>query len=192
MRDNLGRFTKGHPEGKRFIKGFSPWNKDTKGVMVAWNKGKKMGRAWNYSKIDRTCLECKKEFKLSPAFVNEKGNCCSTKCSGIHRGRKILGSKHPNWVHDRSKLAKRDERNDSTYVDWRKQVWLRDNFTCKLANPDCEGKIQAHHILPWRSHKELRYEVNNGITLCRFHHPRKRNDEEKLAPLFRELVEKGQ
>ena len=35
---------------------------------------------------------------------------------------------------------------------------------------------------------KLRYEVNNGITLCHFHHPRKINDEMNLAPIFQELV----
>jgi len=32
------------------------------------------------------------------------------------------------------------------------------------------------------------YEVNNGITLCHFHHPRKRKDEIKLSPYFMELI----
>jgi len=32
------------------------------------------------------------------------------------------------------------------------------------------------------------FEVNNGISLCHFHHPRKINDEMKLVPTFRELV----
>ena len=30
--------------------------------------------------------------------------------------------------------------------------------------------------------------INNGITLCQFHHPRKRNDEKLLTLSFQELV----
>jgi hypothetical protein len=35
---------------------------------------------------------------------------------------------------------------------------------------------------------ELRYEVNNGITLCQHHHPRKKEDVAKLSPYFQNLV----
>lgn len=35
---------------------------------------------------------------------------------------------------------------------------------------------------------KLRYDINNGITLCHAHHPRKRADEAKLSPYFKELV----
>ena len=51
-----------------------------------------------------------------------------------------------------------------------------------------KGKLEAHHILSWSKFPELRYEVNNGITLCHFHHPRKRNDEMTLSPFFQSLV----
>jgi len=60
----------------------------------------------------------------------------------------------------------------------------RDGWKCKIANADCDGKIEAHHILSWRDYPELRYQPNNGITLCHAHHPRKRVDEAKLLPYF--------
>ena len=34
----------------------------------------------------------------------------------------------------------------------------------------------------------LRYSINNGITLCHFHHPRKWEDEIKLVQTFQGLV----
>lgn len=98
------------------------------------------------------------------------------------------GEHNNKWIADRSKLAKRQERNDSAYKEWRKSVRDRDGWRCKMANGDCLGKVVAHHILPWSKFPELRYEVNNGITLCRFHHPRKRVDEMKLSPYFQSLV----
>lgn len=99
-----------------------------------------------------------------------------------------FGEKHWNWIEDRSLLVKKQERGDSAYFAWRREVWLRDNQKCKMANQDCCGKIEAHHILGWKEHPELRYEVNNGITLCHFHHPRKRVDEKLLSPYFQELL----
>lgn len=74
------------------------------------------------------------------------------------------------------------------YVNWRTDVFTRDNFKCKIANKDCKGQLQAHHILPWRDYEELRYNVNNGITLCLAHHPRRRAEEKRLSPYFMELV----
>ena len=108
-----------------------------------------------------------------------------------NKGKKmpmISGENSHHWIPDRTKLAKRQERNDMAYKDWRRQVWLRDNFKCKIANPDCLGRIESHHILGWTAYPELRYEVNNGITLCHAHHPRARAEEKRLAPYFKELV----
>lgn len=107
---------------------------------------------------------------------------------------KNRGENHPRWVKDRTKLKRFNDdikdRRSSAYVTWRKEVWLRDSFKCKIANPDCKGRIEAHHILSWRDYPELRYELKNGITLCQFHHPKKRDEEEKLSPYFQELVNK--
>jgi len=107
-----------------------------------------------------------------------------------NRGLKgfLAGEKSPHWKKDRTTLAKRQQRNDSVYIDWRKQVWLRDNFKCKIDNPDCSGRIEAHHILPWRDYPELRYQPNNGITLCHAHHPRTRAEEKRLISEFQCLV----
>jgi hypothetical protein len=80
------------------------------------------------------------------------------------------------------------DRRSSAYGAWRKQVWKRDNYTCKIANKDCLGRIEAHHILGWSSYPELRYRTNNGITLCHAHHPKKRAEEKRLASEFQALV----
>jgi len=95
---------------------------------------------------------------------------------------------NPNWIADRSLLKKKEERNDSAYRDWRYNIWQRDGFKCKIADGNCKGKIEAHHILAWKDYPELRYKINNGITLCHAHHPRKRADETKLSPYFKQLV----
>ena len=59
---------------------------------------------------------------------------------------------------------------------------------CKINNQDCKGNLEIHHILGYMEHPELRYEVNNGISLCQFHHPRKRSEEKRLSPYFQKLV----
>ena len=123
------------------------------------------------------CVDCNKK-------VSSHKTLRCKKCFSKNRS----GSNHPMWIKDRRMVKKQEERNNPVYKHWRKQVWLRDNFKCKIANPDCKGRLEAHHILGWTPYPELRYEVNNGITLCHFHHPRKRKDEMQLSPYFQSLV----
>lgn len=107
--------------------------------------------------------------------------------TGKNFGR--IGSNHPRWIEDRTKIKHYwTERNNPEYKQWRMAVWLRDNFKCKIANPDCKGRLEAHHILSWREFSELRYEINNGITLCHAHHPKVRAEEKRLQEAFQQLV----
>lgn len=99
------------------------------------------------------------------------------------------GENHYLWIKDRS-LLKDDskERGGQLHREWSLNVKKRDNWECRISDNSCSGKLISHHILAWVKFPELRYEVNNGITLCHFHHPRKRNDESRLSPFFQELV----
>jgi hypothetical protein len=99
-----------------------------------------------------------------------------------------LKENHYRWIRDRSLINKK-ERNNPEYKQWRLEVYKKDNYKCKMENCDCKGKIIAHHILPWHNFPELRYNINNGITLCQFHHPRKRSEEQILIPFFQSMVE---
>jgi len=95
----------------------------------------------------------------------------------------------PRWVNGNYK--KQAERNDSAYQDWVRKCLIRDNYQCKICGEKYtrEHKLVVHHILPWRDYPEERYNINNGITLCQAHHPRKREEERMLIPTFQELVE---
>lgn len=134
----------------------------------AWNKGKKSSvPAWNKGK------------KL-PFKVWNKGKKLSY----------MTGENHPMWIKDRSLVVVdvNNERGSPRHKQWSKSVKNRDGWKCRISNQECSGKLVAHHILAWKTHPELRYEVKNGITLCHFHHPRKRNDEMRLSPYFQQLV----
>src|SRR3990167_8270061 len=95
---------------------------------------------------------------------------------------KMMGKNHPRWKGRNRK--KENKRNDSFYKYWVNKVKKRDNNICKLKNEDCDGYKVVHHIFAWRNYPLLRYRINNGITLCQFHHPKKRVDEIKLIPTF--------
>lgn len=57
------------------------------------------------------------------------------------------------------------DRNSSRYKEWRKAVFERDGFHCVKCGT--KKDLQAHHIKPWKNNKALRYEVSNGMILCR-------------------------
>lgn len=104
---------------------------------------------------------------------------------------RMKGEKHFAWNPDREKVAQnrtRHSMHNPDYKEWRISVFKRDDFTCRLHNEECSGQIQAHHIFRWIDYPELRYIINNGITLCQFHHPRKRNEEKRMIPIFQELL----
>ena len=53
----------------------------------------------------------------------------------------------------------------SEYLQWRSKVFERDNWTCQTC--DVRGiKLHAHHIKKWSEYKQLRYDVENGVSLC--------------------------
>lgn len=98
------------------------------------------------------------------------------------------GERHPNWIKDRSLIKLDKERGGPLHKQWSRNVKKRDSWKCKLQGEKCGGKLESHHILSWKDNPELRYETENGITLCHQHHPRKREDEIMMAPLFKTLL----
>ncbi|HEY5586674.1 MAG TPA: HNH endonuclease [Ruminiclostridium sp.] len=51
------------------------------------------------------------------------------------------------------------------YTNWRISVFERDNYKC-LHCGQVGGTLNAHHIKGYAKFQRLRYEINNGITLC--------------------------
>ena|ERR1700728_2670561 len=99
-----------------------------------------------------------------------------------------VGPLAPAWKGGLPARKRQDARNDSAYQSWTIEVKKRDRWRCGLQKDKCEGIKVAHHILPWRDYPEERYNINNGITLCQYHHPRKRMDEQRLIPELQALV----
>lgn len=61
--------------------------------------------------------------------------------------------------------------HDPKYKQWRLSVYKRDKFQCQW--PGCsvfKKQLNAHHIRTWANFPNLRYDISNGITLCKFHH----------------------
>lgn len=75
------------------------------------------------------------------------------------------GEFHWNWQGGKTPVNQR-ERSSKEYAEWRKAVFERDGFTCQLCG-QVGGGLQAHHIQHWSTNVNERYQVQNGVTLCK-------------------------
>jgi len=162
--------------------------KGKKHRIPAWNKGKKMfypnmGRKSgyisarkgvklpNFSGIhhprwinitNRICKECNNNFETKE---NSKQKFCSRKCSYSWNRNNKRAEKSLNWKGGITPINKLI-RCSPEYINWRKKVFERDNFICQ----ECKekgGVLHSHHKKPFASFPELRFDSNNGITLCK-------------------------
>lgn len=62
---------------------------------------------------------------------------------------------------ERTKLRRGEE-----YYQWRNDVGTRDNLICQCCGSKSR-KVEAHHLYSFIEHEDLRYDVRNGICLCR-------------------------
>ncbi len=81
--------------------------------------------------------------------------------------------------------------NDPQYKAWRLSIYKRDKFTCRM--PGCKkkgfsAKIQAHHIRRWADEPLLRFQISNGITLCKACHQKIEGNEQGYASLFDNIL----
>ena len=79
---------------------------------------------------------------------------------------------HWNWRGGVSRVYKTGYYS-AEYKKWRKSVFERDNYTCQ----DCgnNGYVEVHHIKSFAHYPELRFDVNNGLVLCKKCHKKTDN-----------------
>lgn len=177
------------------LKGRPSWNKGTKGVMKAWNKGKKTGHTpWNKGKV--LSDEIKK--KLSVAHLGQKspmkGKTHSKETrakialAGIGRKNTSKGKTRSEQVRIKMRkphLSNRGEKNHNwkggitsinhklrtspDMVAWRKACFERDNYMCQKTKIS-GGRLVVHHINNFADFPELRFAIDNGITLSDLAH----------------------
>ena len=176
------------------------WNKGLKTGLVpktAFKKGEKRTPEFIAKNVaSRKGYRHSEETKVKMRLARLGKPSWSKGLTGIKRAKHVFaqrpngsGKNHYKWIKDRTKI-KIGERslNDPLQKGWRKSVKNRDNWKCGIADENCSGRLEAHHILPWSEFPELRYEINNGITLCHHHHPRAKKEVVKLSPYFQQLV----
>ena len=78
---------------------------------------------------------------------------------------------------------------DPVYAHWRKSVYKRDSHKCQMPGCSYRGKkLNAHHIKKWAEAAYLRYDLDNGITLCWKCHKQITGSEGHYEALFMQIV----
>jgi len=132
------------------------------------------------------CENCGEEFESRVVHNKAWQRFCSRSCKGKSQPptqkcydlahtpeinekikQRMTGEANPMWQGGDSDK----ERRNSEYKNWRIDVFRRDCFKCQSCgyqNGDdvVRRDLNAHHIVAWIDSIELRYEIENGITLC--------------------------
>lgn len=126
------------------------------------------------------CVFCGKKIKQYTASVYEERLSCSKSCIMKYKVlHNIKRDKLNDYVKNHPRKGKdchfwsggtstpdMKRRNRIEYLNWRKSVFSRDNYTCVFCGVR-GGKLEADHIKPFLFYPELEIEVSNGRTLCK-------------------------
>lgn len=142
---------------KRRRTGKSP-HRFPKGVLSSKTPFKKGHKPWNFGKL--TSPETKKKMRLAK-----------------------LGKKQSSEHIEKCRISRRTgaNRKSHKYNEWARQVKERDDYKCQHCGLLEVEKLQAHHVIPWEDSIELRFDTNNGLTLCRVCHTK---EDRRIKPLI--------
>lgn len=121
-------------------------------------------RPWNFSLTQFT------DERIKKIADNKRGGHHSptTEFKKGHKPYLIMGEKNPNWKDGICKENYKQRRSER-FKKWREKVFKRDDYTCWICGEI--GKIlHPHHLKEFSIYPELRFEINNGLTLCEFCH----------------------
>lgn len=128
------------------------------------------------TKKELSCVNCGKIFLRNPGEIKKaKRHFCSVDCRYDYN----KGKNHYEWkenLHDKHyKLALKQ---------WGIKVKERDQYTCQHCGETNKSLLEAHHIKDRANNPDVKYELNNGITLCITCHAKEHINNKKLYNLI--------
>lgn len=85
--------------------------------------------------------------------------------SAITRQRTPRGPACHSYIDGRAK-ERTNERLSMAARQWAYDVKARDGFACVHCGDDRGGNLHAHHRKHWATHPSLRFDLDNGVTVC--------------------------
>lgn len=116
---------------------------------------------WRGKSLAKVCPYCKRTFRKG------QNRFCSNRCSMGALNETLKEDKHPSWRGGTTK-GRRKTEGTVKYRNWRMSVFRRDDFRCAMCSTNKD--ICVHHILPFADYPKLRTKLDNGVTLCQYHH----------------------
>lgn len=159
--------TKSKPNSSLFRKGErrSPETEFRKGQRPSMPTEFKPGRQ-QFNFAERNCNTGEWHRKQSESH---KGQHSSSQTE-IKRGQRLSPETEfkelvPGGVSTEEMLL----RASPQYIQWRKAIYNRDDYICQKCGVK-GGRLEAHHVKSFATYPELRFELLNGITLCKSCH----------------------
>ena len=118
----------------------------------------------NYGTKDKLKYRCDIH-KDSIQYISYDGLSQSIKGCQYCANELVSGENNWNWKNGATEESEKI-RKSSTYKDWRKLVFEKDNYTCQCCGSNKGGNLNAHHLENFSDNEELRFDVDNGVTLC--------------------------
>ncbi len=135
------------------------------------------------------CKQCKKEFIPQNGSLKNKFFCSKSCYSKFLKGTYPINLKGKRGIKPRTyHLKKRNKYGNAYDIEWRDNIFKRDNYTCQHCK-EKGYKLQAHHIKSYMHYPEVKYDLNNGITLCIDCHKKTDNYGYRNVKIAKERIE---
>lgn len=128
-----------------------------------WRKANWTGEnnpKWTGGVREKNCQHCGKLFKCDrrrAISLFEQQKFCSKACADVG-GFRYTGNENTKWKDGPVK------RSGTSQQRFRKLVLQRDGKVCRQCGSS--DNLHAHHVLPFKDAPALRWDIDNGITLC--------------------------
>lgn len=145
----------------------------------------------------KNCYDCNKSIhSISLRCLN-----CHLKIARQHEWKKLSENHKKKLSASHQKIPFENWKGFSTsnetrirlsqeFKKWREYIYQRDNYTCQECYI-CGGILHSHHIYPFSKYPKLRFDVDNGITLCKQCHLKIKLKEEQFIDYFKNKLKNG-
>lgn len=178
-------------------------NRQCKSEWMSKQKGEGTAN-WQGGKDKFVCEQCGNEIVDWKSQMMDHNFCCK-ECDVKWRSINLCGENSPSYgrvntlgqrisisaalqgvdIDDWSGFKYEEdgnERDTQELRNWRSSVFMRDNFTCQQCGSN--NPLQAHHIYMWSKYSDKRFDIDNGITLCKDCHKEVRGYENEYIDMF--------